>query len=131
MPDSASINARFCSQCGQAVTVLDAVYCKECGAPLAGTLWFSHEISWRPFTAFFLSLVPGLGQFYKGRRGAAIVWFFGVTFAYQASPPLGFLLHLICAGNAAFAGAVREEAVARSARANASRGLPAAARRPQ
>jgi hypothetical protein len=131
MPDSASINARFCSQCGQAVTVLDASYCKECGAPLAGTLWLSHEITWRPFTAFILSLVPGLGQFYKGRHSASIVWFLGVIFAYQAAPSLGLLLHLICAGNAAFAGAIREEAVARSARAGTSRGLPAAARRPQ
>jgi predicted amidophosphoribosyltransferase len=130
MPDTAS-NARFCSQCGQAVTVADATFCKECGAPLAGTVWLSHEITWRPFTAFALSVMPGLGHFYKCQRGRAVLWFFAVIYAYQTAPPLGLLLHLICAGNAALAGAIREEAVARSARGGGSRNLQAAARPPQ
>src|SRR6202022_404484 len=50
-------------------------FCSQCGAPLAGTAWFSHDISWRPWIALLLSVVPGLGHFYKGQVGRAIAWF--------------------------------------------------------
>ena len=131
MPDTATSNARFCSQCGQAVTVADATFCKECGAPLAGALWLRHEITWRPIVAFALSFVPGLGQFYKQQRVRAVLWFLCVLYAYQMAPPLGLLLHLICAGNAAFAGAIREGAIARTARGFASSTSPVTARPPR
>lgn len=55
----------------------------------------------RPVIAFVLSVVPGLGHVYQRHPWRGIGWFFGVMIAYGASPPLGFLLHLICAANAA------------------------------
>jgi TM2 domain-containing membrane protein YozV len=118
MPDLGIERPRFCSQCGQPVTVADAVFCKECGAPLAGTAWFSHDISWRPWSALILSVVPGLGQFYKGQRGKAIAWFVVVIVMYSSPSAwaFGFVLHIICAFNAAFSGAIREEAFRHSPR---------------
>lgn len=52
-----------------------------------------------------MSIIPGLGQFYKGQRWQALAWFIGVAVAYSAYP-LGLLLHLLCVANAALAGAV-------------------------
>ena len=121
MPDSTIERARYCSQCGQAVTVSDATFCKECGAPLAGTFWLKHEITWRPFTAFILSVIPGLGHFYKRQPVRGMLWFGFVMFMYAVIPPLGFMFHAICAGNAALSGAIREEALTRSARGNGPR----------
>jgi hypothetical protein len=115
MPDTKIEPPRFCSQCGKPVVVADANFCKECGAPLAGAVWFSHDITWRPFVAFVLSAVPGLGQWYKGQPVRALVWFMAVMFFYTSAFPIGFILHAICAGNAALAGAIREEAFTRSA----------------
>jgi TM2 domain-containing membrane protein YozV len=128
MADAGIERPRFCSQCGNPVVVADANFCKECGAPLAGTVWLSHGITWRPFTALMLSVVPGLGQFYKGQRRKALAWFLGVIIAYCASAGLGLLLHLICAFNAAFSGAIREEALSRSGRTAGSQNLTATAR---
>ncbi len=60
--------------------------------------------------ALVLSIVPGLGQIYRGKLFRGIMWFFGVTFSYMIGGPiLGILIHLICASNAAFAGAIRED----------------------
>jgi hypothetical protein len=47
-----------------------------------------------------LSVVPGLGHWYSGRRGRGVVWFFGVLFCYSAGYPVGLIMHVICAGNA-------------------------------
>jgi TM2 domain-containing membrane protein YozV len=103
---------RFCAQCGTPVVVPDADFCKNCGAALA---WLSLDISWRPLLALFLSVIPGLGQLYKGQPGRGLLWFmFVVSFLLYATP-IGLLLWMICAGNAALAGAVREEAIANSA----------------
>jgi TM2 domain-containing membrane protein YozV len=110
MPDVGIERPRFCSQCGQPVTVADAVFCKECGAPLAVTAWFSHDISWRPWIALLLSVVPGLGHFYKGQVGRAIAWFVVIVVLWSSVPPLGLIFHVICAFNAALSGAIREEA---------------------
>jgi hypothetical protein len=127
MPDPTIERPRFCSQCGQPIVVADASFCKECGAPLTGTVWFKHDVSWRPFTAFVLSVVPGLGQWYKGRPAKALVWFVCVIFFYMSAPPVGFILHVICAGNAALAGAIREEALTRSTGHNGPRSFSATA----
>lgn len=113
MADTGNERPRFCSQCGQPVTVTDAVFCKECGAPLAGTVWLRHDVTWHPFTALVLSVFPGLGHWYKGQPRRAIIWFLCVVFFYASAPVIGFILHAICAGNAALAGAIREEAITR------------------
>jgi hypothetical protein len=42
-----------------------------------------------------------------------ILWFFGVSFAYGLGPPLGILIHIICAANAAFSDMLREDMLAR------------------
>lgn len=110
MADGVIERARFCSQCGRPVTVADAVFCKECGAPLAGTEWLSRNITWRPMIALVLSVIPGLGHLYKNQQRAALIWFGGVAATYMMAAPLGFMLHTICALNAALSGAVREEA---------------------
>ena len=103
----------FCAQCGSPVVVADAEFCKNCGAPLS---WFSRDISWRPLIALILSVVPGLGQLYKGQPGRGLMWFIFVLVFLAYATPIGMLLWLVCAGNAALAGAVREEAIANSAR---------------
>ncbi len=110
------------------MVVADANFCKECGAALGHPNWLSRDITWRPAVAAALSLVPGLGHLYKGRPLMAIAWFFGVLVAYSVAYPLGFVMQLVCAGNAALSGAIREEAVIRRAsrRRAGSRGLPAA-----
>jgi hypothetical protein len=99
---------RFCSRCGRPVVVVDASYCKECGAPLASTVWLNHAIGWRPWTAFLLSVVPGLGHWYKGERMRGIYWFLGVLLLYGIQP-FGLMMHIICAGNAALSGALKED----------------------
>jgi hypothetical protein len=128
MADAQIERPRFCSQCGQPIIVADASFCKDCGAPLAGTVWFRHDVSWRPLTAFLLSVIPGLGQWYKGSAAKAFVWFVCVVFFYMSAPPIGLLLHAVCAGNAALAGAIREEALTRSARHTGPRSFSATAR---
>ena len=62
----------------------------------------------RPFIAFFLSIVPGLGHLYQGHAMRGVMWFFGVVIAYGAGP-IGYLLHLICAVSAASYGTTRYE----------------------
>jgi TM2 domain-containing membrane protein YozV len=126
MPDSTIERARYCSRCGQPVTVLDAAFCKACGAPLAGTVWLSREITWRPMVAFVLSIVPGLGHFYKGQPGRGVLWFLFVLVMHFT--PLGWIVHLICAINAALSGAIREDAIAHSMPGSAPRRLSATAR---
>jgi len=104
---------RFCSQCGERLSVTDANFCKQCGAPLGAAVRLDREINWRPLVALILSVIPGLGQLYKGQPWRALLWFGGVAIMYSAAPPIGFFLHLICAGNAALAGAVKERPVTR------------------
>jgi len=111
--DQGTGRPRFCAQCGQRLSVNDASFCKECGAPLAAPVRLNQELSWRPLVALILSIIPGLGQFYKGHPWRALLWFGGVSIMYTAAPPIGFLLHLICAANAALAGSVRETAFTR------------------
>ena len=125
MPEEKIERARFCSQCGNPVVVADANFCKECGAPLAGTVWFSHDITWRPSRSFFLSVVPGLGHLYKGQGRRGVAWFICVMIAWAMNPALGLLLHAICALNAAFSGAIREEALRRASHGTGTSGLSA------
>jgi len=104
---------RFCAQCGERLCVNDANFCKQCGAPLAASTWFRQELSWRPLIALILSVIPGFGQLYKGHPWKALLWFGSVSIVYSAAPPIGFLLHIICAANAALSGSVRETAFTR------------------
>lgn len=55
-----------------------------------------------PLAALFVSVVPGLGQLAAGRPGLGLAWFIGVGIAYSLHPLLGFLLHLVAAGQAFF-----------------------------
>lgn len=96
---------RFCSSCGRPVVVTDASFCKECGGALASGLRLRPDLGWNPWMAAGLSVVPGLGHFYKGRRVQAMVWLVAVVLAYTAYP-FGYLLHLICAANAALGDAI-------------------------
>ena len=113
---------RFCSQCGNPVVVADASFCKDCGAPLQGTSWLRHNITWRPWVALALSIVPGLGQLYKGHGWRALGWFIGVVLCYAVAQPLGLIMHIICAFNAALAGAIRDEVLSRGNSLSATAG---------
>jgi len=96
---------RFCSNCGHPVVVSDARFCKDCGGALTSGWHFKPDLSWNPWIAMALSLVPGLGQFYKGQRLYAVLWFVFVLIAYGAGP-FGVLMHLICIANAGLGGAI-------------------------
>src|SRR5205823_4993854 len=116
-PPGRAERPRFCSQCGNPVVVADASFCKNCGAALSPTAWFSHDVSWRPMVAVLLSAIPGLGHWYKGQRLGGGIWFlFVILFLFLDPWPLGALLWLICAFNAGIAGALREDAVANATR---------------
>jgi hypothetical protein len=104
-PELAMAGPRFCSSCGHPVVVGDARFCKDCGAPLAAGLHFKQNLSWNPWVAAALSVVPGLGQLYKGQPLYAVLWFIGVVLAWMAGP-LGLILHLICVVNAGVGGAI-------------------------
>src|SRR5260370_7276864 len=108
MPDVGIERPRFCSQCGQPVTVADAVFCKECGAPLAVTDWFSHDISWRPWIALLLSVVPGLGHFYKAQVGRGFAWFLVVVFLLMSRTPIGFTFTFIFASTPPLPSPIRQ-----------------------
>ena len=71
MADTATTRARFCSQCGQPVTVAEAVFCKQCGAQLGAAGWLG-EIASPAVIAVVLSVVTGLGHFYAGRTALAV-----------------------------------------------------------
>ena len=116
MPDPRIERPRFCAQCGAPVVVADASFCKNCGAPLTNTVWFNSNISWRPSVAMALSIVPGLGHWYKGEWIRGLLWFIFVSMLYSGNWVLGVLLHLICAVNAGLGGAIHEEAIANSTR---------------
>lgn len=109
MPEARTARPRFCSQCGAAVVVADASFCKECGAPLPSTVWLDPHDTWRPRSLALLSLVPGLGHWWKGQRIRGVAWFFTVLFFYAFPAPIGLLMHMICAGNAAFGSALRAD----------------------
>jgi hypothetical protein len=113
MPSSGFEKPRFCSQCGNPIVVADASFCKDCGAALHSTTWIRRNMSWRPWVALLLSVIPGLGQWYKHYPWRALGWFVGVILAYNVAFPLGLIIHAICAGNAALSGAIREEAFVR------------------
>lgn len=99
---------RFCSRCGQPIVVAEASFCKSCGAPV--TRFRLHGGSgFNPMLALVLSIVPGVGHIYRGKPIRGILWFLGVSAAYTLGPPLGVLIHLICAANAAFSHTLSED----------------------
>jgi TM2 domain-containing membrane protein YozV len=67
-------------------------------------------------TALVLSIIPGLGQWYKGQPIRGLFWFLVVALLYATGSPVAFVIHLVCAANAAIAGAIREDAVVRARR---------------
>ncbi|MFI5352557.1 MAG: hypothetical protein ACHQZS_06280 [Candidatus Binatales bacterium] len=111
MPEARPESELFCSRCGQAVIVSGASFCKECGAPLVEEqLRRARDFGWKPLIAAALSVVPGLGHFYRHRPFRGIFWFFGVLIAYTA-PPLGYVMHMICAASAASIGTAAARAL--------------------
>jgi TM2 domain-containing membrane protein YozV len=104
---------RFCSRCGQPIVVADASFCKSCGAPIAPTQLIRRDSGFNPVLALLLSIVPGVGHIYRGKPFKGIMWFFFVSIAYGMGPPLGILIHMICAANAAFSNTIREDVLAR------------------
>ena len=94
---------RFCSRCGAPIVVAEASFCKSCG----------RNPGFNPVLALLLSIVPGVGHIYRGRPFKGVMWFFFVSIAYGMGPPLGILIHVICAANAAFSGTLREDMLAR------------------
>jgi TM2 domain-containing membrane protein YozV len=103
---------RFCSRCGQPIVVAEASFCKSCGAPVTRFPLMRRDPGFNPILALVLSIVPGVGHIYRGKPFRGILWFFGVSIAYTMGPPLGILIHLVCAANAAFSGALREDMMA-------------------
>ena len=110
VPDSQFDQPRFCSRCGQPIVVADAKFCKDCGAPVAATVALARAPGFDPIVAFALSLIPGLGQIYKGRVVRGVIWFCAVMLAYMLGPP-GPILHFVCALNAAFQGTPRDDRI--------------------
>jgi TM2 domain-containing membrane protein YozV len=103
---------RFCARCGQPIVVAEASFCKSCGAPVTRFPLMRRDPGFNPILALVLSIVPGVGQIYRGKPFRGILWFFGVSIAYGIGTPLGILIHLVCAANAAFSGALREDMMA-------------------
>jgi TM2 domain-containing membrane protein YozV len=101
--------SRFCARCGQPIVVAQAQFCKSCGAPIARFRMLRRNPGFNPIVALVLSIIPGLGQLYRGKPFRGVLWFFGVMFAYAAGPLLGVFIHFICASNAAFSGAIRDD----------------------
>jgi hypothetical protein len=120
MPERRIERARFCARCGSPVVVADAIYCKECGTELPHTVRLDGAMAWNPTTALILSVVPGLGHWYKRSPGRGTLWFLVVMLFYSGAWPLGFVMHLICAANAALNGAQQHLADARYTATNSS-----------
>src|SRR5579863_2490121 len=113
VPETDFETPRFCARCGQPIVVPDATFCKSCGAPLTRFPLLRRNHGFNPIFALVLSIVPGVGHIYRGKPFKGVMWFFGVSFAWLIAPPLGTLLHIICAANAAFSGIIGEDAMAR------------------
>jgi len=103
----------FCSRCGAPIVVADATFCKSCGAPISRLATIRRDRGYSPVLALVLSIVPGVGHIYRGKPFKGILWFFFVSIAYGLGPPLGIVIHLICAANAAFSDTMREDVLAR------------------
>lgn len=57
---------------------------------------------WSPGVAALLSfLIPGVGQMYKGKVGAGIMWLIFTSIAYCLLILPGIVLHIICIVTAA------------------------------
>jgi len=98
-----------------------ASFCKECGEPLVQEhLRRARDLGWKPLIAAALSIVPGLGHLYRGRPFRGLLWFVGVLIAYGA-PPLGYILHMICAASAASIGTGPANDLARAGRPRRTR----------
>lgn len=60
-------------------------------------------VRWRPGLPMLLSLVvPGLGQFYEGKRFAGALWLFTTLVGYIPFIVPGAVLHLLAIGTAGF-----------------------------
>lgn len=80
----------------QNVNVATPVY--QYAPPMGGY----QQRQWSPGAAALLSfLIPGLGQLYKGRAAAGVIWFFVVAIGYAMLIVPGIILHIICICTAA------------------------------
>ena len=87
------------------MVVAAARFCKECGAPLGLRLKIRGDLPYVPWIALALSILPGGGHLYRGQPWRAAGWLVLVVLGYMAQP-FGFVLHAICAANAALGGAI-------------------------
>ena len=95
--------ARFCPRCGAQIVVAGASFCKNCGGEIPGATPQTLARAGGDFDttiAFVLSIVPGLGHAYRGKIGACIGWFVGVSMSYASAPVFGLIIHMICAVSA-------------------------------
>jgi TM2 domain-containing membrane protein YozV len=101
-------NEKYCIECGVPING-KAEICPNCGvrqhsapvSPQAHTAP-SNARKWSPGVAAVLSFfVPGLGQMYKGRIGAGLMWLIVVLIGYWLFIAPGLILHLVCLFNAA------------------------------
>ena len=105
-----------CPFCREVIPIR-ALKCRHCGEILDEELARERNRTWSPGVAAVLSFViPGLGQIYKGKVLAGLVWFFLIDFVYTVSIlgtlfcfigllglPIALMLHVICLFDAASA----------------------------
>lgn len=114
----------MCRYCGEEIAA-QAVKCRHCGEFLTAKLRRQAEKErrrhpvpaghpsiviqnsatavvasrgrrWSRIVAGLLSIVPGLGQLYKGQPLNAVLWFVVVAIGYAAMVAPGIVLHLCC-----------------------------------
>lgn len=78
-----------------------AVSCPQCGQPFRESqpqvvYQTAQQRVWSPGVAAVLSIIPGLGQLYKGQIFAAIGWFIVIPIGYSFFILPGVALHVLC-----------------------------------
>ncbi len=83
--------------------------CRHCSEWLQPDLRKAHQPpKWHRGTAAALSLIPGMGQIYKGRVARGLLWLPATVLGYAAYVVPGLILHVLCILNAYHAGDPRE-----------------------
>ncbi len=79
--------------------------CRHCGEWLHPDLRKAHRPpKWHPGAAAAMSLLPGLGQIYKGKLALGLLWLLLTLLGYVAFIVPGLILHALCIFNAYHAG---------------------------